>query len=104
MTNKKRPHRRLFLHLVAGTATLTVVSPRIARAQAYPARPVRVVAGFPPGGIADLYARIISHALSERFGQQFIVENRAGAGGSLATESVARAPADGYTLLLTASH
>jgi tripartite-type tricarboxylate transporter receptor subunit TctC len=94
----KPPHRRQFLHLAMGA----VAVPAIARAQTYPARPVRIVVGFPAGGSNDLYARLIGQFLSERVGQQFIVENRTGAGGSIATGSVATAPPDGYTLLLTA--
>jgi tripartite-type tricarboxylate transporter receptor subunit TctC len=72
---------------------------RFALAQAYPMRPVRLVVGFPPGGVADLYARLIGQWLSERLGQPFIIENRAGAGSNLGTEAVVRAPPDGYTLL-----
>src|SRR5437016_10195907 len=92
--------RRKFLHLAAGAAALPFVS-RIARAQAYPTRPVRIIAGFPPGGAVDTTARLISQALSERLGKQFIIENRPGAGANLATEAVTKAPPDGYTLLLT---
>jgi tripartite-type tricarboxylate transporter receptor subunit TctC len=95
--------RRKFLKLAAGAAAFPVV-PKIARAQAYPARPVRVVVGFPPGGVSDLYARLIAQWLSDHLGQQFIVDNRTGAGGSIATEAVTRATADGYTLLLTGSN
>ena len=91
--------RRQFLHLAAGAAALPVVS-RIARAQAYPSRPVRIVVGFPPGGGAGITARLIGQWLSERLGQPFIIENRPGAGSNIATEAVVRAPADGYTLLL----
>jgi tripartite-type tricarboxylate transporter receptor subunit TctC len=94
----KLPRRR-FLHLAAGAVALPAAS-RIARAQIYPARPVRIIVGFPPGGGADIGARLIGQWLSERLGQQFIVENRPGAGGNIATEVVARAPPDGYTLLL----
>src|SRR6516164_3754897 len=91
--------RRQFLHLTAGAAALPVL-PRIARAQAYPTRPVRIVVGYVAGGPNDIVARLIGQWLSERLGRRFIVENRPGAGGNLATEAVARAPADGYTLLL----
>jgi tripartite-type tricarboxylate transporter receptor subunit TctC len=93
--------RRRFLHMVAGAA-LPAVS-RVARAQSsYPTKPVRVLVGFAPGGGNDIAARLISHWLSERLGQQFIVENRPGAGSNIATETVVRAPADGHTLLLVA--
>jgi len=91
--------RRKFLHLAAGVAALPAVS-RIARAQSYPARPVRIVVGFPPAGGADIVARLMGQWLSERLGQQFIIENRPGAASNIATEAVVRAPADGYTLLL----
>jgi len=92
--------RRTFLQLVAAAwPTLS----RSAFAQDYPSRPARIVSGFPPGGISDTYARLIAQALSERMGQQFIVENRPGAGGNIAAEQVARAAPDGYTLLLTTS-
>jgi tripartite-type tricarboxylate transporter receptor subunit TctC len=90
--------RRRFLELAAGTAALPVVS-QIAGAQAYPSRPVRIVVGFAPGGGTDIMARLIGQWLSERLGQQFLVENRPGAGTTIATESVVHAPADGYTLL-----
>jgi tripartite-type tricarboxylate transporter receptor subunit TctC len=93
--------RRRFLHLAASMAVLPAV-PRIARAQAYPARPVRIFVGFAPGGPTDILARLVGQWLSERLGQQFIVENRTGGSGNLATENVINAPADGYTLLQTA--
>jgi tripartite-type tricarboxylate transporter receptor subunit TctC len=92
--------RRKFLYLAA--AALPVL-PRIARAQAYPTRPVRIVVGYVAGGANDIVARLIGQWLSERLGRRFIVENRPGAGGNLATEAVARAPADGYTLLLASN-
>ena len=91
--------RRQFLHLAASAVALPAV-PRISRAQAYPTRPVRIVVGFAPGGAFDITARLIGQWLSERLGQPFVIENRPGAGGNIATEAVARAPADGYTLLL----
>src|SRR5262249_22278383 len=91
--------RRKFLHLAAGVAALPAVS-RVARAQAYPARPVRIIVGFPAGLGPDITARLIAQLLSERFGQSFIVDNRPGAGSNIGTEIVVRAPADGYTLLL----
>jgi tripartite-type tricarboxylate transporter receptor subunit TctC len=95
----KLPHRRQFLHLTTGAAALTAM-PRVASAQAYPTRPVRLIVGFPAGGGADFGARLAGQWLSERLGQQFIVENRPGAGTNIATELVVRSPADGYTLLL----
>ena len=88
-----------FLRLAAGAAALPAVS-RIAWAQAYPTRPVRLIAPFPPGGSIDLTARLIGQWLSERLGQQFVVENRAGAGGNIGSEAAMNSPADGYTLLL----
>jgi tripartite-type tricarboxylate transporter receptor subunit TctC len=94
--------RRQLLGFAAGAAAGALV-PRFAWTQSYPARPVRIVSGFPPGGVNDSYARLIGHWLSERLGQQFVVENRAGAGGTVAADSVARAIPDGYTLLLTTS-
>jgi tripartite-type tricarboxylate transporter receptor subunit TctC len=96
--------RRRFLHLTAGAAALPAVS-RLAWAQTYPTRPVRIIVGFPPGGALDIFARLIGQWLSERLGQQFIVENRPGASGNIGTEAVVRARADGYTLLMiNASH
>jgi tripartite-type tricarboxylate transporter receptor subunit TctC len=93
---------RQFLHLAAGAAALPVVS-RIARAQAYPSRPVRIVVGFPAGGNTDIIARLIGQWLSERLGQPFIVENRPGAGSTIGADVVAKAAPDGYTLLLLSS-
>ena len=90
--------RRYFLQLAAGVAALPVVS-RLASAQAYPSRPVRIVVGFPPGSGVDVVARLMSPSLSERLGQPFVVENRPGAGSNIATEAVVRAAPDGYTLL-----
>src|SRR5262245_28676226 len=94
--------RRKFLHLAAGAAALPAVS-RVARAQTYPTRPVRLIVGFPAGGGADILARLTAQWLSERLGQPFIVENRPGAGTNIATEAVVRAPPDGYTLLVVSS-
>jgi tripartite-type tricarboxylate transporter receptor subunit TctC len=90
--------RRKFLHLAAGAAALPAFS-RIARAQAYPTRPVRIIVGAPPGGAFDILARLIGQWLSERFRQPFIVENRPGAGTNIGTEAVVKAAPDGYTLL-----
>jgi tripartite-type tricarboxylate transporter receptor subunit TctC len=91
--------RRNFLHLAAGAAALPAV-PRIARAQAYPSRPVRIIVPFPAGQATDTLAHLIGQSLSERLGQPFVIENRTGAGGNIGTESVVRATPDGYTLLL----
>ena len=91
--------RRQALGVAAGAAVLPAVS-RIARAQAYPTRQVRLIVGFAAGGGADILARLIGQWLSERLGQSFVIENRPGAGGNIGTEAVVRAPADGYTLLL----
>ena len=90
--------RRTFLRLAAGAAALPAL-PRIAQSQAYPSRPVRIIVGFPAGGATDIQARLMGQWLSDRLGQQFIVENRAGASGNIGTEAVARAAPDGYTLL-----
>src|SRR5262249_22456611 len=92
-------HRRQFLHLAAGAAALPA-QPRIARAQAYPSRPVRIVVGFAAGGGADITAQLIGQWLSERLGQQIVILKPPGVGGNPATEAVVNAPPDGYTLLL----
>ena len=92
--------RRTFLHLAAGAAALPVIS-RFAEAQDYPTRPVRLIVGFAPGGSTDILARLLGQWLSERLGQQFVVENRAGAGTNIATEAVVNSSPDGYALLLT---
>jgi tripartite-type tricarboxylate transporter receptor subunit TctC len=94
----KLPRRR-FLHLAAGVAALPAIS-RIARAQAYPTQPVRIIVGFPPAGGADVYARLMGQWLSERLGQPFVIENRPGAGSNIGTEAAVHAAADGYTLLM----
>src|SRR5215470_5804179 len=94
--------RRDFLYTAAAVAAVGV-NPRLVRGENYPTRPVRIISGFPPGGINDTYARLIGQWLAEHLGQQFIVENRSGAGGTLAAEAVAKAAADGYTLHLTTS-
>jgi len=94
--------RRRFMHLAAGTMALPAVS-RIARAQTYPNRPVRIVVGFTAGSASDILTRLIGQWLSERFGQPFVIENRGGAGGSLGAETVVRATPDGYTLLYSSS-
>jgi tripartite-type tricarboxylate transporter receptor subunit TctC len=92
--------RRQFLNLAAGAAVIPAVS-RIAEAQTYPTRPVRIIVGFAAGGFTDITARLMGQWLSERLGQQFVIENRAGANGTIAADAVVRAPPDGYTLLLT---
>src|SRR6516162_697274 len=97
----KLPRRR-FLRLATSAAAL-LFAPHVARAQAYPARPVRVIVGFTPGGAPDIVARLMGQWLSERLGQQFVIDNRPGGGGNIGTEVVVRAPADGYTLLLAGS-
>ena len=95
--------RRQFLHLAAGAAALPAL-PRIARAQAYPTRPVRVIVGFTPGSAPDIVARLMGQWLSERLGQPFVIENRPGAGSNIATEAVVRATPDGYSLLLVGGY
>src|SRR6516162_5551731 len=94
--------RRTFLHLAAGAAALPPV-PRVARAQAYPSRPVRLIVPFAPAGGADTIARLMGQWSSERLGQPFIIENRPGGGNNIGTEAVVRAPADGHTLLMAAT-
>ena len=91
--------RRHFLHLAAGAAALAAV-PRIAAAQSYPSRPVRLVVGFAAGGTQDVIARLLGQFLSQRLGQQIVIENRAGASSNIAAEAVAKAPPDGYTLFM----
>jgi len=93
--------RRTFLHLAAGAAALPIVA-RIALAQTYPTRPLRLIIGYPPGGSADITARLMAQWLSEQLGQSVIVESRPGGGTNIATEAVVRATPDGYTLLLVA--
>jgi tripartite-type tricarboxylate transporter receptor subunit TctC len=100
--NTMKIPRRKFLRLAAGAAALPAVS-HFAWAQTYPTRPVRLVVGFPPGGGTDITARLIGQWLSERLGQQLVIENRPGAGSNIATEGVVRAAADGYTLLLVSA-
>src|SRR5262249_15625259 len=91
--------RRTFLHLAAGAAALPAMS-RVAWAQAYPARPVRLVVGFAAGGTQDVIARVLGQWLSERLGQQIVIENRAGAASNIAAEAVIKSPPDGYTLFM----
>ncbi|HEX4555878.1 MAG TPA: tripartite tricarboxylate transporter substrate binding protein [Xanthobacteraceae bacterium] len=97
-----KPTRRQFLLLAAGAGAGSAIS-RIAWAQAYPARPVRIIVGYPSGGSNDILARLIAQWLSERMGQQFVIENRPGAGSNIATEAVVRADPDGYTLLMVSA-
>src|SRR5215831_13242566 len=91
--------RRQFLQLAAGAAASPALSHSV-RAQAYPSRPVRWVVPFPPGGPAEILARLFGQFMSERLGQPFVIENRPGAGGNIGTEAVVRSPPDGYTMLL----
>src|SRR2546430_2370090 len=97
--NAMKLPRRQFLHLAAGAAALPAL-PRMTWAQAYPSRPVRWVVPFPPGGPAEILARLFGQFMSERLGQPFVIENRPGAGGNIGTEAVVRSPPDGYTMLL----
>jgi tripartite-type tricarboxylate transporter receptor subunit TctC len=98
-TAMKFPHRRQFLQLAAGAAALPAVS-RIAWAQAYPTRPVRIIVGYAAGGVTDIVARLFGQWLSERLAQPFVVENRPGAGGTVADQAAVSAPHDGYTLVM----
>jgi tripartite-type tricarboxylate transporter receptor subunit TctC len=95
----KLPHRRKFLHLAASAVALPTLT-HIARAQSYPTRPVRIIVPLAPGAVNDITARLIGQWLSERLGQQFLIENRPGGGGNIGIEAVVRAPSDGYTLLV----
>ena len=94
--------RRDFLHLAAGVVALPAVS-RMARAQAYPSRPVRWIVGFAPGGSSDIHARLIAQWLAERLGQQFIIENRPGGGTNIALQAAVNSQPDGYTLVFISS-
>jgi tripartite-type tricarboxylate transporter receptor subunit TctC len=98
----KLPHRREFLNLAASAAALPVL-PRVARGQAYPSRPVRLIVPLAPGGATDIVARLMGQWLSERLGQPFVIDNRPGAGGNLGTETVVKAPPDGYTILMAST-
>src|SRR5262245_61240353 len=100
MTNLKLPRRRQFLHMAAGAVALPALSV-MARAQAYPSRPVRLIVPLAAGGGLDFIARLTGEYLSRSFGQQFIVENRVGAGGTIGTETAAKSPPDGYSILIT---
>ena len=103
VTHYGKLSRRAFLALTANAAALSA-APQIARADTYPTRPVRLIVGFAPGQAIDIVTRIVAQALGERLGEQFIVENRPGAGGNIGTEAVVRAPPDGYTLLAIGSN
>src|SRR5215831_21424163 len=98
----KLPHRRQVLHLAVGAAALPAM-PHIAVAQSYPTRPVNLIVFVPAGATPDIIARLIGQSLSQGFGQSVVIDNRPGAGGNLALQAVARAPADGYTLLQVAT-
>ena len=98
----KLPHRRRFLHLAAGAAAALPALPRIASALDYPTRPVHLIVGFPAGNASDILARLMGQSVSERLGQQVVIENRPGAGSNVGTEIVVRAPPDGHMLLLVA--
>src|ERR1700735_3831269 len=91
--------RRRFLHFAAAAAALPITV-RLAKAEVFPVRPVHIVVGFPAGGIGDIAARLIAQPLQQRIGQSVVVDNRPGAGGNIGTETVVRAPPDGYTLIL----
>src|SRR5690242_7604363 len=94
--------RRAFMPLAVGAAAwpaLSAIGARVARADTYPSRPARIIVGFPPGGATDIMARLMGDWLSQRLGQQFLIDNKPGVSGNIGTESVVRAPADGYTLL-----
>jgi len=93
-------HRRRLLRMLSGASALLPLMPRVARAEVYPSRPVRIIVGFAPGGNFDIVARVIAERMAVRMGQPVVVENRPGAGSNIATEAAIRAPADGYTLLL----
>ena len=97
-----KPSRRQFLRLAAGAGAVPPIS-KMTWAQAYPARPVRIIVGYPSGGSNDILARLMAQWLSERMGQQFVIENRPGAGSNIATEAVVRADPDGYTLLMVST-
>src|SRR5215468_8022343 len=97
-----KPSRRQFLHLAVGAGAAPGIS-RITWAQTYPARPVRIIVGYPSGGSNDILARLMAQWLTERMGQQFVIENRPGAGSNIATEAVVRAEPDGYTLLMVST-
>src|SRR5215468_8617338 len=97
-----RLHRRQFLQIAAGSIAAPAIA-TAAWAQGYPSRPVRLIVGFAAGGVTDIVARLMGQWLSERLGQQFIIENRTGAGTNIATEAVIRAAPDGYTLLVTSA-